>query len=141
VGRRTQLLLAQLLWTVVGCGLFVLGLYWVVHRFGDPGLLYATPFLALGTVKAVFVLDGVAHKAIARIQRRGDGQALWSFFSGRSWALVLAMMVTGQLLRASPLPRADLGFLYVAAGSALLISSRSIWRVWWRDPIREKARV
>ncbi len=53
------------------------------------------------------------------------------FLSTRSWVLVLGMMLAGQVLRASPMPRADIGFLYVAVGSGLVFSSRIVWRVWW----------
>src|SRR5680860_1312218 len=89
----TQVLLAELMWTVVGSGLSIVGLFWVLGRYGNAGLVYVAPFLILGFIKAVLVLD--------------------------------------QVLRMSPIPRADVGFVYVAVGFALLVSSRVLWRVWW----------
>ncbi|GAB4249322.1 MAG: hypothetical protein Kow00122_06800 [Thermoleophilia bacterium] len=130
-GRRTQLLLAELMWTIVGGALLSVGLHWVTRRYGEPGLAYALPFLAVGLAKAFFVLDPVAGKTVRRIEVRGDSRCLGGFFSTRTWAVVAGMMLTGQVLRATPLPRADIGFLYAAVGSALLVSSRVLWRAWW----------
>jgi hypothetical protein len=121
--RQFQLLMAQFMWTWVGVMLSTIGLRWIMHRYGDFGLVYALPFLALGLTKAFLVLDRVAYGTV-------DACA-GGFFSARSWLLIVGMMLAGQLLRASPLPRADIGFLYVAVGTALLFSSRHIWRAWW----------
>lgn len=130
--RRTQVFLAALMWTAVGTMLFSLGLHWIVSHDGDIGLLYAAPFVALGLLKAFFVLDHMTEKAVARIAGRSDHSLLIGFFSPRSWALVAGMMLTGQVLRATPLPRPWLGMLYVAVGAALVVSSRNLWKVWWR---------
>ncbi len=128
--RRTQLLMAHLMWTLVGLGLFAAGLRWIVQRYGLPGLVYAAPFLALGLVKALLALDKVARRTVGRIETRGHTRCALGFLSTRSWVLVACMMAAGRLLRASPLPRADIGFLYVAVGSALLVASRTLWRRW-----------
>jgi hypothetical protein len=120
------------MWTAVGTMLFSLGLHWIVAHDGDIGLLYAAPFVLLGLVKAFFVLDRVAAKTITRIGTRPDDSLLVGFLSGRSWALIGGMMLAGQILRASPLPRAWLGMVYVAVGAALAVSSRTLWKVWWR---------
>src|SRR5680860_1744315 len=53
----TQVLLAELMWTVVGSGLSIVGLFWVLRRYGNAGLVYVAPFLILGFIKAVFILD------------------------------------------------------------------------------------
>lgn len=127
---RSQLFMAEMMWTVVGSILLGLGLHWIVRRYQAPGWAYAAPFLVLGVVKALFVLDRVARRTIMRIRTRGDDHCVGGFFSPASWALILGMILLGQILRASPVPRADMGFLYVAVGSALLISSRMLWREW-----------
>ncbi|MBU2601643.1 MAG: hypothetical protein KKA32_05675 [Actinobacteria bacterium] len=129
---RTQLLMAELMWTSVGSILLGLGLYWVVERYHGPGWAYATPFLVLGLLKALFILDRVARRTIERVRTRGDDHCLGGFFSASSWLAIVGMIVLGQVLRASPIPRADVGFLYVAVGSGLLMSSRTFWAAWWR---------
>jgi hypothetical protein len=129
---RTQVLMAQLIWTLVGLGLLGLGLTWVLQGFGPPGLLYAAPFVAVGLFKAIFALDKVARRTLGRIDARGASRCALGFLSTKSWLLVLGMMVCGRLLRASSLPRADIGFLYLAVGTGLLVGSRTLWRHWWR---------
>jgi hypothetical protein len=131
--KRTHLLLAQLLWTVIGGVLVVVGTYWVVSRFGPMGLLYVLPLAALGLMKGAFVLDQVAHKAVARIRERGDDRHVTSFFSLRMWAVALAMMALGQLMRAAHVPQVARGFVYVAAGSGLLFASRNMWAAWRQE--------
>src|SRR5262245_48790922 len=128
--------MAQLIWTLVGLGLLAAGLFWVVQRFGPLGFVYATPCLVVGLVKARLVLDRVAQRTLDRIAQRGESRCALGFLSTTSWLLVLAMMAVGRLLRASPLPRPALGFLYVAVGFALLAASRTLWRRWWalREP-------
>ncbi len=128
---RTQLLLAEMMWTIVGTMLLSLGLVWIVRRYHGPGWAYAAPFLVLGLLKARFILDRVARRTVVRIRTRGDSYCVGGFFSPTSWLLIVGMMVLGQVLRASPLPRADIGFLYVLVGTALLISSRVFWREWF----------
>ncbi len=128
---RTQVLMAQLLWTLAGLGLCWAGLYWILQWAGPRGLLFAAPCLVVGLLKALFALDKVARRTLGRIDARGATRCALGFLSVRSWLLVAGMMVAGRLLRASPLPRADLGFLYVAVGSGLLVGSRTLWRRWW----------
>jgi hypothetical protein len=129
--RRTQLLLALCMWTVVGAFLLAMGVSWILHGFGQLGLLFVALFAALGVPQALFILDRVAGKTVARIQLRGDGRCLGGFLSVRSWLLVAFMVALGQVLRASPLPRAYLGMIYVWIGSALLLASRRYWRALW----------
>lgn len=119
------------MWTVVGAALLSLGVDWVLHGFGRLGLAFIVLFVGLGALQARYILDGVADKAVRRIEERGDGRCLGGFLSVRSWVLVLLMMTLGQLLRASQLPRAHLGMIYVWIGSALLIASRRYWRGLW----------
>jgi hypothetical protein len=128
---RTQVLMAQLIWTLVGLGLLGVGLYWILQRFGWPGVLYAAPFVAVGLFKAVFALDKVARRTLGRIDARGASRCALGFLSAKSWLLVLGMMIFGRLLRASSLPHAHIGFLYLAVGTGLLVGSRTLWRHWW----------
>jgi len=131
-GRKTQLLMAELIWSLVGGGLLTLGLHWVLRRFGPTGLEYAAPALALGIVKSLLVLDKVARGTVARVEAREPRSFALGFFSVRAWLLIGGMMLLGQLLRLSPIPRFALGLVYVAIGIALLTSSRLLWRAWWR---------
>ncbi len=129
---RFQLLLAGIMWSVVGAGLFSFGFRWTMA--GSPVSLFL-PLVAggilAGAAKSKFLLDKTAHKIVARIAERGEGRCAGGFLSLRSWALVLAMIAAGRLLRGSLLPATVLGTLYVAIGTGLLLSSRHAWQAWW----------
>jgi hypothetical protein len=125
---KTQIVLAASIWTAVGIGLPSLGFFWMQQAFGVPtALLITVPLVLVGALKAFFILDPLARKTVSRIRDRGPASSVIGFLSGRTWAVVAAMMLTGQILRASPIPRADIGFVYVAVGSALVLASRKMW--------------
>ena len=125
-----HLLLAGLMWTVVGAVLVVVGGRWLWRSEAAAASWLAALALGLGALKARFVLDRTARKTVERIRERGDGRCLGGFLSLRSWALVGIMAVFGRLLRGSHLVRHLLGFLYLAVGTALFLSSRVAWRAW-----------
>lgn len=128
---RFQLLLAGLMWSIVGAGLFSFGFRWTTAD--SPASLFL-PLVAAGilagAVKSRFLLDRTAHKIVTRIAERGEGRCTGGFLSLRSWALVLAMVAAGRLLRGSFLPAVVVGTLYMAIGTGLLLSSRHAWVAW-----------
>ena len=130
-GRRTHILLAQLMWTIIGSLLLSLGVWWVVNGWGPHGFLYAIPFLVLGLIKGIFILDRTARRTADRIEERGDDRFVFSFYSRRTWLVALGFMVFGQVLRRLPIPRPDLGLIYIMVGVGLLLGSRAMWRSWW----------
>jgi hypothetical protein len=129
---RLHLLLAAMMWTVVGALLLFFGVCWIWDG-GSPygGLLLAGATVA-GLLKARFVLRRAAGRTIERIRARGDGYCLGGFLSWQSWLLVLLMIAAGRLLRGGGLPRAITGFLYAAIGIALLVAAHRIWHAWYR---------
>ena len=129
---RAHLLVAALAWTVVGGTLLYVGVRWATtgqHAYVAVLLAFAA---AVGTIKSYFILDRVASRTVRRIRLRGDGRCIGGFLSPRSWFLLGAMMAFGRLLRASPIPHAAVGLVYIAVGTALLVSARSLWLAWQR---------
>ncbi len=125
---RTHLLAAASMWSVVGLALAVTGLRWTLLSDLPWRGLALAGMLVVGLLKARFVLDRGARKAVARIIERGDGRCLGGFQSPGSWALVLLMVFGGRALRAWVLPQGVAGLLYVAIGVGLLMASRVQWR-------------
>jgi len=122
-----QLLLAGLMWTVVGTALVVVGGSWVLR---SPVLLTRLLLVAavvVGVVKSLMVLDRAARKIALRIEARGNGRCVGGFLSWRSWALVAVMAGAGRLLRSGVIALRIVGLLYVAVGIALVLSSRVLW--------------
>jgi Ca2+/Na+ antiporter len=131
--RRVQLLLAGLIWSIVGGGLICVGTYWVLSTSSHIlGLLAIS--LCIGLGKSLLILDRVASQIVKRIDLRGEGRCLVSFYSLRVWAIVILMMLMGRILRGTGISYSLLGLIYAAVGSSLLISSRSIWLAWKDHP-------
>lgn len=127
---RAHLVLAGLMWTVVGAALVGFGGRWLWQLPTPTAPWLAMLAVAIGIFKSRFVLDRAARRMVDRILEHGDGRCLGGFLSLRSWALVVVMAGGGRLLRGSHLARGLLGFLYLAVGTALLLSSRVAWRAW-----------
>ena len=127
---RAHLLLAGLMWAVVGVALVGFGGRWLWQLPTPAAPWLAMLAVAIGIFKSRFVLDSAARRIVDRILERGDGRCLGGFLSLRSWALVVVMAGGGRLLRGSHVARGLLGFLYVAVGTALLLSSRVAWQAW-----------
>lgn len=135
LSRKTQIGLAAAMWTFVGILLPSLGIFWCVQTWGWLGLVFAAPFLAVSLLKSR-ILDRVSVSTIEHIRRRDPDGFILGFLPLKSWILIGGMMATGQGLRATLFrepggwPRGYLGFLYVAVGVALLLSSRVLWKAW-----------
>ena len=130
---RVQLLLAGLMWSLVGVGLIAVGTYWVLSSSSHIiGLLAISLFI--GLAKSLLILDRVAGRIVKRIALRGEGRCLVGFFSLRAWALVIVMMLMGRILRGAGISYSLLGLIYAAVGTSLLISSRSMWLAWKDHP-------
>jgi len=127
---HVHLLLAGLMWAVVGAALAGFGGRWLWQSSAAHAWWLAGSAAVVGAVKAHFVLDRAGRRIVDRIRARGDGRCLGGFLSARSWALVIAMAGAGRLLRGSEIGRGLLGFLYVAVGVGLMLSSRVAWRAW-----------
>lgn len=125
----TQLMLAWLMWLVVGAGLACVGALWVLEGPQGIASCIAAAALVIGVVKSRLVLDRAARAVIERIRIRGDGRCLGGFLSLRTWGFVALMMVGGRVLRGT-LAHEIVGPLYIAVGSALILSSRLTWRAW-----------
>jgi hypothetical protein len=132
---QAHLLLAALLWTVVGALLLFFGVRWAL-----AGQVRHVPWLlalavAVGLLKGQFVLKRTARRTVERIRARGDGRCIGGFLSLRSWAFVALMVSIGRLLRGSLLPRTVAGLVYVAVGCALLRAATWLWHGWYRQRV------
>ncbi len=127
VSKYTQLLLAALLWTVIGCGLITRGVIWLDHT-GQWWIIAVG--LLFGSCKSLLVLDKSAKKGIQRILNFSDGTCVGAVYSIKTWLLVCCMMAVGYFLRHSALPLPLLALLYITVGWGLVMSSRHAWVVW-----------
>ncbi len=129
---RVHLLLAALMWTVVGGVLALVGGHWLLGAPSAYPGLWLILAAAAGWLKARFVLQSTARRVVDRIRTRGDHRCIGGFVSWRTWAFIAVMATIGYVLRHGLLPHAVVGFIYVAVGVALLVAATSIWRAWHR---------
>jgi hypothetical protein len=128
--RRIQLLLAALMWVVVGGTLAFFGAHWLGQSEWPWWPVAAAAAIAVGLLKARFILRHTARRVVQRIEERGDGRCVGGMFSWTTWLFIIAMMALGQILRRSPMPLWALGAIYLAVGLALLTASRHVWSAW-----------
>jgi hypothetical protein len=135
-GVRVQMFSAALLWFVGTAFLLVRGVLFIEAPGPDSHFSYwilpiVVVAIAIGLIKARYILIRYANKAVARIQRRGHA-CYFGFFAPTSWLFILVMMGGGVLLRHSTLVhfwwgRVFLSTLYIAVGTALAIADRIFW--------------
>jgi len=128
---RHHLLVASLLWSVVGCVLLFFGMKWVFEAHEVVYVWLIFPALVVGILKARMVLFRAADRITGRIIARGDGKCIGGFISWKTWLLVALMIVGGRSLRAWVLPAGASGLLYGAVGIALAYGSTRMWRTWY----------
>jgi hypothetical protein len=123
-----HLLLAALVWTVVGGLLLFFGARWA-QGWHDPAMpLVLGGALAVGALKGLLVMRRIAGRNVARIRARGDGYCLGGFVEWKAWLLVAGMVLLGRTLRSGILPTSTVGFVYAGVGAALLLGSWTLWR-------------
>jgi len=130
VGTRFQLHAAAFMWLIGASILIVRGAGYLQDRYWHAWVLAVA--LALGIIKARFILDRAARKAVARIFARGRG-CFFGFFSWQSWLLVAVMMGGGILLRElvvhpGVIGAGILGAVYIGIGTALALADRIFWQ-------------
>jgi len=128
---HVHVLAASLMWTTVGGLLAVTGARWLWEAPTALSPWLAAGAVGIGLLKSRAVLDRTANNIVLRIMDRGDGRCIGGFLSIRSWLLVVAMAVGGRLLRGA-VGHLVAGPLYIAIGTALVASSRLLWRAWRR---------
>ena len=125
----THLMLAALIWSVVGFFLMVNGFFLISLAERSWLILLG---LALGTAKGIFVLDRVARKNIKRLHGFERKTCIGSVYCYKTWLLVIIMIVLGRTLRLTVLPGEVVGVIYLAVGCGLMLSSRLMWLEWRR---------
>ncbi|UCD66217.1 MAG: hypothetical protein JSW69_00900 [Deltaproteobacteria bacterium] len=129
VSIRTHLLLAGLIWSIVGFFLLANGFVLISLK---NHFWFSILGIVLGTAKTFFILDRVALKNIKRIKEFGDKVCIGSVYSWKTWLLVAGMIGLGRFLRTTVLSGEIVGLIYIAVGWALILASRLMWKEWTR---------
>jgi hypothetical protein len=130
VGKDVLILLCGIMWVAVGSMLLVLAAGWLretpTERLGarvTAGLIAALVIHHFGFLRIV-------DKNLGRIMPVEGKRCVFAFQSWKSYLNIFLMVAMGIALRHSPLPKSYLAVLYVAIGTALILSSVRYLRVW-----------
>jgi hypothetical protein len=131
--RRAHLLLAAMLWTVVGGLLLYFGGRWVLRSPAAWPWLQLLLAAGVGAFKTWLVLDRTAGRIVERIRARGDGRCIGGFVPLKTYLLIGLMAAAGRLLRGGLVSEHVIGLIYAAVGAALLFGARNFWRAWYME--------
>jgi len=123
--RSILILIAGLVWSVVGLGLIVAAARWLLMSDED-----AVAALILGLVAGWFVYSlgfaGLVRKNLERILQLApekDRICVFAFQHWRSYVIVIIMIMLGYTLRHLPVARVYIAPVYLAIGLGLTLSS------------------
>jgi len=128
VSRSALLRIAALTW--IGVSIFLNGLSYTWLRAEPP--LAVLLVVVVGFISALLIHHfgflHIADKNMARILPMEGQRCAFAFMSWKNYILVFAMIFMGYLLRHSPIPKLYIAVLYIAIGTALLLSSVRYFR-------------
>ncbi|MGC1402025.1 MAG: hypothetical protein WA974_03760 [Thermodesulfobacteriota bacterium] len=123
VPKSALLLIAGIIW--LGIGVMMDGLAYSWLRTEPPH--QARWFSAFGLVFALFIHHfgflRLVDRNLGRILPMKGRRCVFSFMPWKSYILVVVMIFLGSLLRHSTIPKLYLAILYMAIGTALILSS------------------
>lgn len=130
VGKRILILIAGLLWSMVGLMLISIASEWLVDMCLSYQAIGIFVSLVFGFVITRFGFSKIALKNIERIlQYQKEKVCIWAFQKWTSYLLIAFMMSLGIFLRhASFIPRVILLIIYFSIGIALFLSSMAYYR-------------
>ena len=134
VHKHWLLLIAGLLWFGIGGVLSAVALAWLNSEPATRLCLLGGMGLICGLVIHHFGFLRIVDRNLARILPMDGKRCVFSFMPWKSYGMILIMSLMGAGLRHSPLPKPYLAILYLAIGSALVLSSIRYFRILFKTP-------
>ena len=123
VPKSALLLIAGIIWLAIGVMMDGLAYSWLRTEPPHQALWVS----AFGFVFALFIHHfgflRLVDRNLGRILPMKGRRCVFSFMPWKSYFLVVVMIFLGSLLRHSSLPKIYLAILYMAIGTALILSS------------------
>jgi len=123
--RKVLILLAGIVWSLVGIGLMIAASVWVLRA--SHGMVIAVIVgIVAGIIIFRFGFSKLVQKNITRIYGQSPDKnkiCIFAFQNIRSYFLVIVMMLMGYTLRHLPIPKIYLSPVYLSIGLALFMAS------------------
>jgi hypothetical protein len=123
VPKSVLLLVAGGVWIVAGVMMNWLSITWLQAESGESALAALAVGLSAALVIHYFGFRRLVERNLARIIPMEGKRCVFSFVPGKSYLLIMVMVLMGFLLRHSRIPKLYLAGLYTAIGTALILSS------------------
>ncbi|MFP4167645.1 MAG: hypothetical protein ACLFSY_02180 [Desulfonatronovibrionaceae bacterium] len=123
IHRRRLYILAALLWTAAGVLLVARALSSLAPLSAKAAGPLIGAGIVLGAVGYLGPFSSLARKNMRRIREKPDRSCAFGFQAGKSYFLIGGMIILGLALKNSFLPVKYLAVLYLAVGTALLLST------------------
>ena len=123
VDKPVLVILAGLLWLATGIMLITMAVIWLGNSQSDHTVWFAIAGLLAGLFIHHFGFLRIVDKNLSRIRKIDGKYCLFGFMPIKSYLLIALMMTMGILLKHSPLLKEYLSVLYLAIGTALVLSS------------------
>ncbi len=129
--RKTLVLIAGALWSLVGLWLIITALRWLIPLPEFYPILWPTIGIIFGVIIYRFGFSKLVTINISRIFSQSPGKekvCIFSFQNTKSYVIIIAMIVLGYILRHLPVAKIYIVPIYTAIGLALLLSSLIYYR-------------
>jgi hypothetical protein len=129
--RKVLVLLAGIVWSLVGLGLLIAAGYWTRPILSQYHYLWLAAGIFGGLIIHRFGFSRLVAINIDRIFSQAPGKdkvCLFSFQNTRSYFLVIIMIALGYTLRHLPISKLYIAPIYSAIGFALILSSLVYYR-------------
>ena len=123
VPKSGLLFMAGVIWLSIGVVLDSVAYSWLKSEDLRSALLISFIGFVLALLIHHFGFLRIVDRNLGRILPLEGRRCLFSFMPWKSYILVMIMMLGGFLLRHSALPKPYLALLYLAIGTALMLSS------------------
>ena len=138
VSKTWLIVLAGLMWSVVGLMLCRLAYHWLAIQWR-----WIVPQELLGVVLALtaykFCFSRIAQKNIERLCVITEKTCIFAFQRWKSYFVIALMTVIGITLRNSPVPRPYLAIVYTMIGGALFLASLHYYSCLWRIVVQKNS--
>jgi hypothetical protein len=139
VSKTWLIVLAGLMWSVVGLMLCQLAYHWLVVIHWRWVLIFETLGIVLALTAHKFCFSRIAQRNIARLSLLTGKTCIFAFQRWKSYFLIVLMITLGIFLRNLPIPRPYLAILYTTIGGALFLASLQYYGCLWRIVVRRES--
>ena len=123
VPKSGLLFLAGIIWLSIGFMMDTIAYSWLISENARSALLILSTGFVLALLFHHFGFLRIVDRNLGRILPMEGRRCIFSFMPWKSYVLVMVMILGGFLLRHSSLPKAYLALIYLAIGTALMLSS------------------